>query len=860
MKPWRLLAGFLFSLLFPAVCTAQCRIYYASNGIERAPLHGAPAQRIVSRGKINALGIDGRTGFLVWSENISNFNEYSGALYDGLIELAPGQTPYGINGIYYSEELQSLFLRRGSQVYRLNGATLQPLFPPYLDAGAGDGLTRDPSTGRWYFGGAWGISVTEADGSGGSTVPGVGINIDSRAIFFDPATDLLYYTAGPDKIYRISKNGGTPQLVASNVLTSGFTADFTGGALYWVSADGTTILKSNLDGTSVTPLRSGLAGVERIVFARNYGRLIFAKDYEIFSIALDGSDLIDETSIPASPEDPVLAETSVYFLSKSGKAIFRNPLEGAFTERFFHGLGSPEGLAIDPASRLIYWGDTENGTISSGTLDGGNQTVVLTGIGPITDLALDSVRGKLYWSEVASGTGSIKSSSVSTPAIETVLTGLGDIRGLDVDDASQTLFWAENDVDGRIIRWHSGESSPQTIATLLNFSYGHPQFGTVVLRATPNDIKFSEELGKVFWSNNVTLNNPGILERANSDGSAREVLIRNLNDYDSRGEFSLSSTSTGACGNSYNNSGFSGLSLYRPQTGSWYIYQIAGITYEDTVIYRPWGLPGDLPVQGDFDGDGRFDLTVWRPSNGNWYTCPSGKRFDCSQNSIIQFGRKGDYPLTGRLDDDEIDDFVVWRPFGPGEEGNWYIRNSTMPTYDPITVKQWGLKNDIPVLADFDGDRYSDLTVWRPSTGVWYITKHAFSPFTAGQSQVIVKQWGLPGDHPMAGDYDGDGRADLAVWRPSDGRWYICGSKQEFDCAQGYSVQFGLPGDFPISADFDADSILDFAVWRPILPPVLGQWYYKRSSDGFVVSAQWGLPGDVPLKTSSKALRTFYRQ
>ena len=100
----------------------------------------------------------------------------------------------------------------------------------------------------------------------------------------------------------------------------------------------------------------------------------------------------------------------------------------------------------------------------------------------------------------------------------------------------------------------------------------------------------------------------------------------------------------------------------------------------------------------------------------------------------------------------------------------------------------------------------------------------------------IVTQFGAPGDLPVQGDYDGNGRTDISVFRPSNGTWYTITAAQGY-----YTTSFGVAGDKPTPADYDGDGVTDIAVFRN------GTWFILGSQGPSYSVVQFGQTGDVPV-------------
>ncbi len=126
---------------------------------------------------------------------------------------------------------------------------------------------------------------------------------------------------------------------------------------------------------------------------------------------------------------------------------------------------------------------------------------------------------------------------------------------------------------------------------------------------------------------------------------------------------------------------------------------------------------------------------------------------------------------------------------------------------------------------DYDGDGRADISVFRPNGGAWYLQQSS-----AGFTGV---NFGQNGDKIVPADYDGDGKTDLAVYR--NGVWYLNRSALDFT-----GIQFGAATDIPLPADYDGDGKADLAVYRPSE----SVWYLQQSTNGFA-SIAFGASGDV---------------
>ena len=270
------------------------------------------------------------------------------------------------------------------------------------------------------------------------------------------------------------------------------------------------------------------------------------------------------------------------------------------------------------------------------------------------------------------------------------------------------------------------------------------------------------------------------------------------------------------------------IALFRPSNNFWYRLDSANSQF----IQNQFGTASDLIAPADYDGDGKTDLAYFRPAAPDvaaFYILDSSTN---TQRQII-FAQAGDAPMSGDWDGDGKADVAVYREGIGGAQSYFFYRPSGTPGVNFRSIP-WGITGDKPVRGDFDGDGKQDAAVFRPSSGAWFV-------LFSGNNQFFAIQWGAAGDIPTPADYDGDRKTDVSIFRPSIGSWFRINSSTN----QYGSAQFGVAGDVPVAADYDGDGKADVAVWRPST----GIWYQLRSTGGFV-GVQFGAQGDVPAESA----------
>ena len=318
--------------------------------------------------------------------------------------------------------------------------------------------------------------------------------------------------------------------------------------------------------------------------------------------------------------------------------------------------------------------------------------------------------------------------------------------------------------------------------------------------------------------------------------------------------------------------------IYRPKNSGFYGY----LSNKNKVLEIHFGVTGDIPTPKDYDGDGKADIAVYRRSSGSW----SIKSSRSGLPVYIMLGGPNYFPIPSDYDGDGLADIAVWNYKNNKCKIIFSFLNQKLSDENILKIQQkLQGKKLFPVSSDFDGDGKSELAFWESSNNLLHVFKikkndhkyetfdldsekgsipinyfllkkylskpciltaeNLYKKFTKAQAPSREKQTISFNDitgKPLVGDFDGDGKNDLALVNIDEkSLTYFSSALNKF---VSLSLDSRLEG-IPFSADIDFDLMSDVVFYNPDTN-IFG---FTRSSDNYEY-------GEVLKTTKSKKLKT----
>ena len=272
-------------------------------------------------------------------------------------------------------------------------------------------------------------------------------------------------------------------------------------------------------------------------------------------------------------------------------------------------------------------------------------------------------------------------------------------------------------------------------------------------------------------------------------------------------------------------------------------WTIQGLTSSTPLAFGSSSLA--IPLAGDFAAIGKTDLVYYVPSTGQWWAEQAA--FGYKPTLLATWGWPGvDIPVPADYNGDGMTDFATYRPvgFNTGSDGTWSIAYNYVGGTRVVTITGASYKpaaGDVSVPGNYDNVGHAELAIYRPSTGQWFISDAAANP----SSVTHVITYGLGANYvPVPGAYDataGNPSIEPAVFNTVTGRWFVDATTERW-------YQFD-PGDIPAPGDYLGTGVTEPAVYRPST----GQWYvYLPNTTNFTTPtllATFGTKNDIPINS-----------
>ncbi len=483
-------------------------------------------------------------------------------------------------------------------------------------------------------------------------------------------------------------------------------------------------------------------------------------------------------------------------------------------------------LAIDPTSPTTLYAGTGGGIFK--TTSGGASWSATALTEPVVyALAIDPTTPTTVYAGAAGG-GILKSTTGGASWSATVMT-TDTIYALAIDPTAPTTVYMGS-YGGGIFKTTAGGASWSPVNTGLTNLYVH---ALAVDPITPTTLYAGTDAGIFKTSSGGASWNANGLYNSNVQALALHPTVSTTvyaGTYGS-GVFALNQVPRVA----------QKIGIFRE--GLWYLDYNGNGAWDGcgTDTCASWGSPGDLPVLGDWNGDGKTEYGIVR--NGTWFLDYNGNyAWDgCGVDKCIAWGDPGDTFIVGDWNGDGKTKIGVYR------SGTWYLDYNGNGLFDGCDTDKcigWGGDlTDKVVVGDWNGDGRTKIGVYR--NGTWYLDYNGNGLWDGcGTDKCIA--WGDPGDTFIVGDWNGDGKTKIGIYR--NGTWYLDynGNGLWDGCGTDKCISWGgNPEDKPVIGDWNGDGKAKVGIVRN------GTWYLDANGNGIWDGcgtdqcSAWGSAGDT---------------
>ncbi len=242
------------------------------------------------------------------------------------------------------------------------------------------------------------------------------------------------------------------------------------------------------------------------------------------------------------------------------------------------------------------------------------------------------------------------------------------------------------------------------------------------------------------------------------------------------------------------------IGVFRPDTGEWFLDRNGNGQWDgcavDGCVYS-FGQAGDIAVTRK--SANATLIGIFR--QGTWIFSSNGTLNDCSLGQCKSFGVPGDLPVTGDWNRSGMEGIGVYRP----SKGEWFLDTNGNGQWDGCDVDKclgpFGADGDLPIVGDWNGTGKASIGIYRPSTGEWFLDTNGNGQWDGCDVDKCLGPFGADGDLPIVGDWNGTGKTSIGVYRPSTGDWFLdMNGNGNFDgCAVDACLgPFGQAGDAPV--------------------------------------------------------------